>query len=205
MQKTTISLLTIVAVLVGAGNLFAAHTDHGCHNCHVPHKAGNPDDPDDPTVFGVPLWSHAQLEDGLPTFTLYSSQSFDALGTDIGQPDGATKICLGCHDGSYHVFADFLPDSEAIFEPGDLALSHPVSFTYDQDLSLAVPNNTLRDPTVALSGFGGTIAQDLLDEQSKLQCTACHDVHIQGLTVNLLRWDLDVIGEEEMCRVCHNK
>ena len=202
MYKTSISILAIAIVLVGAGNLYAAHTDHGCSNCHVPHKAGNPADP---TVHGVPLWSNAQNADGLPLFTLYSSISFDALLTDIGQPDGATKLCLGCHDGSYEVFVNFLPDSAAIFKPEDLARTHPVSFTYDAILAGKVANGALRDPTVALSGFGGTIAQDLLDDQSKMQCSSCHDVHLSGLTVNLLRWDLDVIHDQDMCRVCHNK
>jgi len=198
MHKTTISLLTIAAVFVGADNLFAAHSDHGCGNCHVPHNAG---DPTDPTQYGVPLWSNAQLGDGLPTYDLYSSHTFDALATDIGQPDGATKICLGCHDGSY----TYMHTPERIFEAADLARSHPVSFTYDTALSAKVANEGLRDPATADSGFGGTIAEDLLDIKGKMQCSSCHDVHLTGLGENLLRWDLDVIGDEDMCRVCHNK
>ena len=178
----------------------AAHSTYGCFHCHVPHHAG---DPNDPTDYGVPLWSTEQNSDGLPTFTLYSSKGFDKLGTDISQPTGPSKLCLGCHDGSYsHVS----PEGTRIFLPGDLARSHPVSFTYDTALANKVPNSALRDPNTAMSGFGGTIAQDLLDIKGKMQCTSCHDVHTTGWTENLLRWNTPAQGgEATTCKTCHNK
>lgn len=182
-----------------SGNSFAAHSDHGCFNCHVPHKSGDATDPD---AYGVPLWSNAQLLDGLPTFTLYSSASLDA--TDVGQPTGPSKLCLGCHDGSYFVFS-FIPDSKAIFEAGDLASSHPVSFTYDT--ALATADGSLHDPATVTSGLGGTIAEDLLDSQGKMQCTSCHDVHTSGHGDYLLKYDIDAAAEHEalLCRACHEK
>ena len=199
MKKILISL-AVIGVVCWTGNLYAAHSDHGCKNCHVPHMAG---DPDDPTVYGVPLWSTAQTADGLPTFTLYSSMKFDALATDIGQPDGPSKLCLGCHDGSYAVFS-YLPDSQAIFDASSLARSHPISFTFDSDLALAV--NGLRDPATASSQLvgGGTIAHELLDGQGKMQCTSCHDVHTTGIGEYLLRYDYEE-DDEVLCRVCHDK
>ena len=202
-MKKALVFVVAIGVICFAGNLYAAHSDHGCSNCHVPHKSG---DPNDSTVYGVPLWSTAQSDDGLPQFDLYSSRSFDKLSTDIGQPDGASKLCLGCHDGSYLVFAQYLPDSSAIFDTTSLASSHPVSFTYDAALVTADP--TLR-ATSASSGTpgGGTIEDELLDEQSKMQCNSCHDVHTSGIGDYLLRWEFDTetVGNEVMCRVCHEK
>jgi len=191
-------------VLWAGAGAYAAHSDHGCGNCHVPHKAADATDPD--ASWGVPLWSTAQTADGLPTFTLYSSTTFDTLGTDIGQPDGPSKLCLGCHDGSYVVFG-FIPDSEAIFGVDDLAKTHPISFTYDTTLAGKIPNNELRDPTVATSGLGGTIDEDLLDEMHKMQCTSCHDVHTSGIGDYLLRYDIgaDNSDDQILCRVCHDK
>ena len=200
MRQLLTCLVAVGVILLVGGVAQAAHSDHGCANCHVPHQAG---DPTDPGAHGVPLWSNAQTADGLPTFTLYSSPSFDALGTDIGQPDGPSKLCLGCHDGSYAVFA-YIPDTEAIFGPDDLARTHPVSFTYDTALAGKVGDG-LRDPSTALSGLGGTIAADLLDDQGKLQCTSCHDIHLTGKTEYLLRVDIDIEGDEALCRICHNK
>ena len=203
MKRIFVSILAGVGMLLlGSTGLYAAHSDHGCHSCHVPHKALDPADPDG--SWGVPLWSPAQTSDGLPVFDLYSSPSFDALGTDIGQPDGASKLCLGCHDGSYIVFG-FIPDTTAVFEVGDLAKSHPVSFTYDPALATAA--GELYNPEVRLSGLGGTIQEDLLDEMDKMQCSACHDVHVQGIGDYILRYDIGEENDEDhlLCRVCHEK
>ena len=187
-------------------SLFAAHSDRGCHNCHVPHHASQETDVDG--SWGVPLWSNAQTSDGLPTFSIYTRKTFDALGTDIGQPDGASKLCLGCHDGSYSIVST---NADVNFG-SDLTRSHPVSFTYDTALS----NRTkivgeLRDPSVTLSNLGGTIQQDLLDIKNKMQCVSCHDVHLSGKGATMLRydWNFDSLlgpkNDQVMCRVCHNK
>ena len=194
-----IPVLIFGLLLLISGNVFAAHSDHGCASCHVPHKSGDPTDPD---AYGVPLWSTAQLLDGLPTFELYSSTTLDA--TDVGQPTGPSKLCLGCHDGSYSVFA-FIPDSQAVFEAGDLASSHPISFTYDD--ALATADGDLKQPSTVASGLGGTIQEDLLDSKDQMQCTSCHDVHTSGYGEYLLKYDVDAASEHEalLCRSCHNK
>jgi hypothetical protein len=206
MRKLAIGVVMGAALLFAASPAaFAAHSDHGCSNCHVPHHAADPTDAD--ASWGVPLWSTAQTADGLPVFTLYSSKTFDALGTDITQPDGASKLCLGCHDGSYSYFASVNPTSEAIFSTDDLTKSHPISFTYDATLSAAVTDGGLNDPTTTDSGLGGTIDDDLLDIQHKMQCTSCHDVHLTGLTDFMLRYEYDVAAHTDnvLCRTCHNK
>jgi predicted CXXCH cytochrome family protein len=194
-------LAAVLALLAAPTVATAAHSDYGCHNCHVPHQASTPDDPN--ASWGVPLWSPAQTSDGLPTFTLYNSPSFDASDT-ITQPDGASKLCLGCHDGSYIAF-QFMPESNAIFGPEDLARSHPVSFKYDT--SLASKDTGLHDPVSTQSGLGGSIEEDLLDKESKLQCTSCHDIHTSGKGEYLLRYDYDVETHTDnvLCRVCHDK
>ncbi|HDZ20985.1 hypothetical protein LCGC14_0254110 [marine sediment metagenome] len=195
MRKLIVGL-AIVAVVCVATNLEAAHSSYGCSNCHVPHWAVDP--AVDPDAYGVPLFSPAQISDGLPTYDLYTSQSFDALATDIGQPDGPSKLCLGCHDGTY----SHVDDPRATFLAGDLKRSHPISFTYDSALSAKVLNGSLLDPNVALSGLtpAGTIAQDMLTAD-KLQCSSCHDVHKQGIGDYLLRFPSIVT----LCKTCHDK
>jgi len=181
------------------GRALADHPD-GCIDCHLPHHAAKPTDPD--ASWGVPLWSTAHTSDGLPTFTLYNSKSFDALNTDIGQPDGPSKLCLGCHDGSY---PGFDPGDSEVFGVDDLTVSHPISFTYDSALAASVVTGDLNDPMATPSGLGGTIDEDLLDAQHKMQCTSCHDVHASGYGDALLKYDVDTLTSNALCQVCHDK
>jgi hypothetical protein len=196
-----LALLGTIGLWISA-KAFAAHSERGCIRCHMPHHAGNPADP---KAYGVPLWSTMYNADGIPEFTLYSSKTFTALETDITQPDGASKLCLGCHDGSYSRIG---AGSKSRFGTGDLARSHPVSFTYNAALAGKVPGGTLRDPAV-MSGFGKSITEDLLDSRNKMQCTSCHNVHVTPDIADngvMLRWDIEAVGGvAAMCNTCHNK
>jgi predicted CXXCH cytochrome family protein len=188
------AIVLSVAWLVACGGMARAGEHPGsCADCHVSHDGGAPD-------FGVPLWSTANTDDGLPVFTLYHSPTFDALNTDISQPDGPSRLCLGCHDGSYPGMGAGSPD---VFGTEDLALSHPISFTYDSSLAMRVHNGALNDPATTPSGLGSSIDYDLLDDQHKLQCTSCHNVHATGYGEHLLRYDEPPGTYLTLCRTCH--
>jgi Zn-finger protein len=210
-----LGLIVCAGLLLGAADSAQAagqgHSSRGCFNCHVPHQAN----PVSATDYGVPLWSPAYTQDGLKyTYVMYSSPTFDALSPEkSAQPDGSSKLCLGCHDGSY----DHVTNPKRIFTANSLSTTHPISFKYTAALA-AARGPALRSPTES-SGLGGTIAQDLLDSQSKMQCTSCHDVHSSGNGTYMLRWagidgdPLDMSGtgtfvkgsELPMCKTCHNK
>lgn len=195
-MKEKLLILLMGTVVFWGGNTFvqAGHSDLSCADCHVSHRSG---DPDDDGVYGVALWSTAHTADGLPTFELYSSPTLNAR--DISQPEGPSKLCLGCHDGTYELSK---MSADTVFGPTDLANNHPVSFTYDSWLASA--DGSLNNPTTAASGLGGTIDQDLLDDQHRLQCSSCHDVHSSGIGRYMLRWQY-AENDSQMCRVCHNR
>ena len=224
-----------IAVWVG-GNAYAGHSARGCYNCHVPHWAG----PYNETDYGVPLWSNYQqttTADGGADpsvtglkfqYTMYSSKGFDALSpVKSAQPDGPSKLCLGCHDGSYSKWIGTdantpTTKSATKFEGNDLTRMHPISFVYDSALA-ARSNGTLWDPATKLSTLPGgrTIQADLLDSKDKVQCTSCHDVHITGQGSTMLRFHWSPVDytvtnpdgslttmkrdDHKMCLVCHNK
>jgi len=212
-----VGLIACAGLLLGAADVAqAGHTTppYGtCFNCHVPHQAG----PVTATDYGVPLWSPKYNSDGLAyTYVMYSSPTFDALSPEKSdQPDGASKMCLGCHDGSYVKTGGW--NSKRVFTANSLTTTHPISFKYTASLATA-SGGGLKAPTES-SGFGaGTIASDLLDGQSKMQCTSCHDVHTTGNGSYMLRWPgidgdpLDLTSttyvkgsELTMCKTCHNK
>ena len=190
------ALLTAPAVLAAA-----AHSDMvGCDGCHVPHNADK--------LPGVPLWNGNETT---VTFTMYSSKTFQA--TIDGQPSGASKLCLSCHDGANPNFL-WMTDNEK-FGAGELVNSHPVSFVYDS--ALASADGALKDPSQP-STLGRTIAQDLLDVNGKLQCNSCHDVHTSGVGRALrgYNYGYETVQNDdgstsqihhgpELCRMCHLK
>ncbi|OHB65418.1 MAG: hypothetical protein A2Y77_08820 [Planctomycetes bacterium RBG_13_62_9] len=194
-------LTTAALVLLTAAWAAAAHSDYGCDGCHVPHNAGS--------LPGVPLWNGNETT---VTFTMYSSSTLQA--TMDNQPSGTSRLCLSCHDGANPNYL-WMSDSRK-FGASDLVKSHPISFVYDS--ALASADGYLKDPAQP-STLGRTIAQDLLDAASKMQCTSCHDVHTSGVGENLLRgYDYgyetvqngdgttsQVHHGAELCRMCHLK
>jgi predicted CXXCH cytochrome family protein len=163
-----------------------------CEVCHTPHNANT-------TLQDAPLWNH---ELTTATFTLYSSGTVDAT---LGQPDGASKLCLSCHDGTVAIdnYGDqtngtnFVGGGELIGT--DISNDHPISFTYDATLASA--DGGLHDPTTANSGLGGTIEEDLLIS-GKMQCSSCHDVHNSTGIGHLL---VKSNASSALCLTCHNK
>jgi hypothetical protein len=202
--RRAICLVAILPALFGLAVVRAqtAHSDLvGCDGCHVPHNASQ--------LPGVPLWNGNETT---VTFTMYSSATFQ--GTIDGQPSGASKLCLSCHDGANPNFL-WMTD-EKKFGSSELANSHPISFTYDS--ALAAVDRGLKDPSQP-STLGRTIAQDLLDPDGKMQCNSCHDVHTSGIGQHQLRgydYGLSTVTNldgsinqihhgPELCRMCHLK
>jgi len=129
-----------------------------------------------------PLWNNNKSN---KNYSIYSSPTLNA---NISQPDGSSKLCLSCHDGTIA--------SNNIGT--DLSDDHPVSFTYNSSLSII--DGGLKDPSYSMSGLGGTVEKDLLTS-GKLQCTSCHNPHQSVYPQNLIMDN----EKSELCFKCHNK
>jgi predicted CXXCH cytochrome family protein len=156
-----------------------------CIFCHAPHTE----------TPARPLWNRKFSE---LVFTPYSSASMQATP---GQPTGASKLCLSCHDGTIAV-------SEVLSSPGpiglfgnvrgraslgtDLSDDHPVSFVYDA--ALANEDGELVHPDT----LTGAVR---LDSRAEMQCTSCHDAHTD-------RWGNFLLLDGQfsaLCITCHQK
>ncbi len=153
-----------------------------CNVCHTPHNA----------LAGVsPLWNHTVT---VASFTPYSSSSLDAT---VAAPDGASKLCLSCHDGtvaidSYGGATGSINVSGNDLIGNDLSNDHPISFTYDA--TLATNDGGLVDP--ANAGVAALLTG------GKMECSSCHDVHNGTGLTNLLT--IDNAGSA-LCLTCHSK
>ncbi|NOY61409.1 MAG: cytochrome c3 family protein [Calditrichaeota bacterium] len=192
-------VLMFLFVFVRAANCQIQNTPHDfssehwsggkvCDVCHVGHSSND-----------ELLWNHETTQ---ANFILYSSSTMDAT---LNQPNGSSRLCLSCHDGTIAVdsFGGKVGNariSGKALMGLDLRDVHPISFIYDASLSYA--DKGLRNPTITPSGLGGTIDSDLLDENHQLQCTSCHDIHNQNGSGNLLVTGSSVSG---LCLTCHNK
>lgn len=172
----------------GPGPIKATTESEICLFCHTPHNA-QPD---------TPLWNHAA---STANYRPYSSSTLNA---SVGQPTGASKLCLSCHDGTValgmlHSRPAGVPLRNGVttMPPGpsnlgtDLSDDHPVSFTFDS--ALAALNGELRDPQ--------TLNQRVrLDHNQQVQCTSCHDPHDNQYGNFLVQ---DNTGSA-LCIQCHN-
>jgi predicted CXXCH cytochrome family protein len=172
----------------GPGPIKSTTEQEICIFCHTPHRAR--------TDTGL-LWNRP---DSPESYTQYQSSSLVAV---VGQPTGASKLCLSCHDGTIALGATVSRQAEIPFAGGvrflpegvtrlgtDLSDDHPVSFVYDE--SLAIQNGELASPSALIN----TVR---LDQFGQMQCTACHDPHDDSLGKFLVR----PAGFSELCVTCH--
>ena len=191
---------SIEAQIVGSAHDFSSDGWAGneiCLPCHTPHNS-------DTSVTDAPLWNH---EVTIAIFTPYLSGTLDA--TDVAQPDGVSKLCLSCHDGTVALDSFGGTTGTTFISTGanvgiDLSNDHPISFTYDVALSTA--DGELADPATTASGIpgGGNIDEDMLFGigNDQLECSSCHDVHnSEGHDMLLL---LENVGSA-LCLTCHTK
>ena len=159
-----------------------------CVFCHTPHHGTKE----------APLWNRASSG---TTYTPYGSSTTKAR---IGQPNGASKVCLSCHDGTVALgmvrgrstpipFRNkivTLPKGQSSLGT-DLSGEHPISFAFDSALAAANPD--LKHPH--------TLNQKVkLDHAGQMQCTSCHDPHNNRFGKFLVQ---DNTGSG-LCLNCHN-
>lgn len=173
----------------GPGTITATTEDRVCIFCHTPHHATSV----------TPLWSR-QLSGAI--YNLYGSSS---LVAQPGQPTGASRLCLSCHDGTIAIGM-----LEGMTEPTpltggittmpfglsnletDLSDDHPISFTYTS--ALAAQRGELKDPQTLP-------AEVNLEDGQMLQCTSCHDPHKDLHGKFLVMSNLN----SALCLACHDK
>ena len=153
-----------------------------CSFCHTPHGA----------LPGTPLWSHKL---STAVYKIYESSSLKAK---VGQPTGASKLCLSCHDGTVALTETITGAGGGASIPAgsanlgtDLSDDHPISFVYSSGLSAQDPQ--IRPPFDLPPALK-------LDRSGELQCTTCHDAHDNRHGSFLVMAN----ARSQMCVSCHD-
>ncbi len=172
----------------GGSSIRASAEGDVCIFCHAPHNGSSE----------APLWNRYTQK------TFYTPYSSPTLKATIGQPTGASKLCLSCHDGTVALGMvrsrskpiplsgghSKMPAGRAKLGT-DLSDDHPISFTYDA--ALLAKNTQLKSPASLK-----TAARP--DKSGQVQCTSCHDPHNNEygnfLTMNN--------AQSALCISCHD-
>ena len=174
----------------GPGTVKASSETQICIFCHTPHNSS-------PVA---PLWNR---QNSGTTYVLYASSTLNAT---LGQPDGASMLCLSCHDGTIGLGnimsgpqISFLGVTGVAYMPSgvknltnNLSNDHPISFIYNS--TLATNDGQLKNPAAITPPVK-------LDPSSKVQCTSCHDPH-ENIYTNFL---VTTSQASNLCNSCHNR
>jgi hypothetical protein len=172
----------------GAGTAFTESwnaRNEICRVCHVPHDHGRATQ----RYLNGLLWNHGV---STATYTMYDNAWSSTLtGSQSAQPDGPSKLCLGCHDGTVAIdtfdnyaggaiYFDNTSYNSGYKVPGfldgggpnlDLRGTHPLAIAFPA----AEIGTQFNDPASATWLGGETVASTL--NSNKIHCSTCHDVH----------------------------
>jgi len=186
----------------GPGEIRSLTETEICRFCHIPHNA----------VVPVPLWGHEL------SAAQYRMPALESSGGRVGplsQPDGASRLCLSCHDGTVALgeigggpgaAADMTARHLSVGDRGflgtDLTGSHPISFVVEGGAS--TPLEPGRDMGIRPLAAIRADPDVRLDAAGKMQCTTCHDPHSdayyeEGRVPRF--WVKPSL--EEVCLTCH--
>ncbi len=191
-------------------------TDEICVFCHSPHNAQQ----DGGSASITPLWNHAMSS---AVYTLYTSGSLKETPT---QPNGPSKLCLSCHDGSVAIdsFGN-MSGSNMITGNANIGTNlsddHPISIRFRHFANAGSSShggagydwdgtgpgsrcdNCHNGPTHSAATLNGKVAFYGSVGAMTVECGSCHEPHNKfPQYVKMLRQDLN---GSVICLVCHNK
>lgn len=183
----------------GPGPIRAPDEKEVCIFCHAAH----------PPESGPTLWNH--LSSPVINYRPYERETMKAAA---GRVDGSSILCLSCHDGTIALGAvHSRPDTirvagvdgggrlsrERASNLGtDLSGTHPVSIVYEEALASPEPS------AVRVRDLSPDEERTWLDSSGKVQCTSCHDPHVDPSTAGAHVppfWRGDTVAE--VCETCH--
>lgn len=170
----------------GPGPVKSAATTEVCIFCHTPHNA-------DPTP---PLWN--QTLSGA-AYTSYSSSTMTAAA---GLPQGSSKLCLSCHDGTVAL--------GSTLGSGQIPMQGLVGGRLTGTSSLGT---NLRDdhPFSFAPITGSEIVNPppgspvKLDANGRVQCRTCHDPHQMDADATVGKFLVAGNASSALCVTCHRK
>jgi predicted CXXCH cytochrome family protein len=202
----------------GPGPVKAITEDQICIFCHTPHRA----------ITDTPLWNHTMSS---ASYQLYTSPTLLSPTSPAIQPDGDSRLCLSCHDGTVAIGSVVniggSPTTISMQGTGpggvmpsgggyigtDLSGHHPVSIEVNANL-ITDKNTQCNDGIISWKVCFPSSPVKLRPTNNQygsstpprqgVQCTSCHDPHNDPNPPNTVFLRIgDRNNNTELCTKCH--
>jgi predicted CXXCH cytochrome family protein len=183
---------------VGSGSQVTAYSGQGCVFCHAPHSG---------LASGKALWNQTLAN---TTYVPYTSTTYHQKGNPNPQLGSDSTLCLSCHDGTVAVGQTIAygpmimngtmngTDLVGAADPSNqhpLQPQHPFSLVLplqdSLDLASTLVQGKTLDPAVSLI-YGN------------VECTSCHDPHVQDKDQVSTTFLVRDNSKGQMCLACHD-
>lgn len=208
----------------GTGSIRAVSEKRICVFCHTPHNAiGKVDG------ISVPLWNHTLSS---ASYQLFSSPTLLSPTSPAIQPDGNSRLCLSCHDGTIAIgsvvntsssqssFAMQGTDGSGRMPVGpanygtDLSGGHPISVELNNALindKAAQCDNNLVSFKICSPPAGSPVLLQKTNNRYGgdvsgvgVQCGTCHDAHEDRDPGRTVFLRIgEKYNSEQLCNACH--
>lgn len=165
-----------------------------CLYCHAPHSG----------VGGLtPLWNQTL---STQTYTPYTSSTYTENGNAQPPAGSDTSLCLSCHDGT--VAPGFTTTYGQLMMTGTMSTSDQLGTNFESShpFSLILPLKDSPDLVATLVTTGATAdptgAVKLI--KGNVECTSCHNPHIQALDRVSQRFLVRDNTNGQLCLACHD-
>lgn len=208
----------------GPGTVKATTEERLCVFCHTPHRAIS-----DIAGISVPLWNHTLSS---ASYQLFGSDTLLSPTSPAIQPDGSSRLCLSCHDGTVAIgsVVNTGTSLSSITMQGtggsgempaglnnvgtDLSGDHPISIELNSSLIAAKATqceNNLVSFKICKPPAGSPVLLEKTNNRFGgvpsgvgVQCGSCHDPHEDPVpgTTVFLRVG-DKNNHSQLCSACH--
>jgi hypothetical protein len=176
----------------GSGSPITAPGSLGCTFCHAPHSG----------LSTVPLWNQTLSKQ---TYTPYKSSTYKQQGNTQPPLGRSSSLCLSCHDGTIAV------GQSAVYGKIPMAGSMAASDVFGTNLQGSHPFS-LVTPLKDSPDLVATLAQGQTADPLKkvtlpngtVECTSCHNPHIQGVDRVAQMFLVRDSSNGQMCLACHD-
>jgi predicted CXXCH cytochrome family protein len=176
-------------------------TATGCTYCHAPHSG----------IGGVtPLWNQTLSS---ATYTPYTSSTYHQRGNAIPTLGYDSSLCLSCHDGTVAPGQTVVYGKMTMFGSmnkidlvgaADISGQHPLQPQHPFSLTLPIQDSPDLVASLALQGKTKDATGTVSLVKGNLECTSCHDPHVQNKDLISLNFLVRDSSSGQLCLSCHD-